>query len=66
MEKGTDRQTTDLKLHGDGGASTLLLLIGGQQLNLSTDLRLLHPSHALNPARTHTHTHTHTLTLNTG
>ena len=40
---------TDLEVHGDGWTGPLLLIICGQQLNLSTDLRLLHASHALDP-----------------
>lgn len=44
---------SDLKVHGDGRPRPLLLVVGQEQLNLCTNLRLLHPRHALNPA-THT------------
>lgn len=41
---------SDLKVHGDGRPCPFLLVIGREQLDLCTDLRLLHPRHALNPA----------------
>lgn len=56
-----------LKVHRNGRTSPLLLIVGGQQLDLSADLRLLHSSHALYPdhksitkTQTHSLTHTHT------
>ena len=36
----------DLEVHGDWGPSPLLLIIGGQQLNLCTNLGFLHSSHS--------------------
>ena len=41
---------SDLKVHGDRRPCPLLLVIRWQELNLCTDLRLLHPGHALDPA----------------
>lgn len=40
---------TNLKVHRDGGPGPFLLVVGRQQLDLSADLRLLHPSHAFDP-----------------
>lgn len=42
---------THLKVHGDRGPSPLLLVIGGQQFNLRTDLGFLHASHTFYPIR---------------
>lgn len=42
---------THLKVHGDRGPSPLLLVIGGQQFNLRTDLGFLHSSHTFYPVR---------------
>lgn len=42
---------THLKVHGDWGPSPLLLVIGGQQLDLCTDLGFLHSSHTFYPTR---------------
>ena len=44
---------SDLKVHRDGRPGPFLLIVGGQQLNLSADLRLLHSSHAFDPIHTH-------------
>lgn len=41
--RGSER---NLKVHGNGWTGPLLLIISGQQLDLSTDLRLLHSCHA--------------------
>lgn len=38
-----------LKVHRDGRPGPFLFIIGGQQLDLSADLRLLHSSHAFDP-----------------
>lgn len=38
----------DLEVHGDGGSSPFLI-VGWQQLDLCTDLRLLHTGHSLYP-----------------
>lgn len=43
-----------LKVHRDGRPGPFLFIVGGQQLDLCTDLRLLHPSHAFDPANTQT------------
>lgn len=45
---------SDLKVHRDGRSGPFLLIVGRQQLDLSADLRLLHPSHAFDPTHTHT------------
>lgn len=43
-----------LKVHGDGRPGPFLLVVGRQEFDLGTDLRLLHPSHAFDPADTRT------------
>lgn len=43
-------EETDLKVHGDGRPGPFLLIVGRQQLDLSADLRFLHPGHAFDPA----------------
>lgn len=45
---------SDLKVHRDGRPGPFLLIVGRQQLDLGADLRLLHPSHAFDPANTQT------------
>lgn len=40
---------SDLKVHGDGRSGPFLLIVGRQQLDLSADLRFLHPGHAFDP-----------------
>lgn len=45
---------SDLKVHRDGRPGPFLLVVGRQQLNLSTDLRLLHASHTFDPKHTWT------------
>lgn len=50
--------TTYLKVHRDRRPSPFLLIVGGQELDLSADLRLFHPSHAFDPTHTHTKRHT--------
>lgn len=47
---GEGRTCSDLKVHGDGRSGPFLLIIGRQQLDLSADLRFLHPGHAFDPA----------------
>ena len=49
VRMNTDLSTTDLKVHRDGRACPFFLVIGGQQLNFSTQLTLLHTSHTLDP-----------------
>lgn len=46
--------SSDLKVHRDGRPGPFLLIVGRQQLDLSADLRFLHPSHAFDPKHTHT------------
>lgn len=41
------RREWHLKVHGNGGPSPFLLIVGGQELNLCADLGFLHACHAL-------------------
>lgn len=51
LRKAGRETGTHLKVHGDRGPSPLLLVIGGQQLDLCTDLGFLHSSHTFYPIR---------------